>query len=254
MNRDTFRQIVNVIGVIIVLVVNTLAVTLPLNGQDTGAISDRFQVYFVPAGYVFSIWGLIYIGLIAFGVYQALPAQRDNPRLRKVGYLFFLSCLANATWLFLWHYLLFIWTVFVMLILLGLLIAIYLRLGIGRERVSLVERLTTQLTFSVYLGWISVATIANITQVLWYLGWNGEPLTAALWAVIMLAAGVVIAFIMTISRGDWAFILVLIWAYIGIAVKQAETVFVANAAWAAVIALAVLAGAAALRIPRRNVG
>jgi benzodiazapine receptor len=254
MNKDTLRQLANLAGVIVVLVVNGLAVALPLNGQDTGAISDRFQVYFVPAGYVFSIWGLIYIGLIAFGIFQLLPSQRENPRLRKVGFLFFFSCIANAAWLFLWHYLLFTWTVVVMLILLGLLIAIYLRLGIGRVIVSISERLTTQLTFSVYLGWISVATIANITQILWYSGWDGAPLTPVWWAVIMLAAGVVIAFLITISRADWAYLLVLIWAYIGIAVKQADTIVVANAAWAAVVALAVLAGVALLRPPRRNVG
>src|SRR5512139_1923756 len=99
MSKDTIRQYVNLLSVLLALIVNILASALPLNGQNTGAISDRFQVLFVPAGYVFAIWGLIYIGLIAFGVYQALPSQRENPRLRRVGYLFALSCLANIAWL-----------------------------------------------------------------------------------------------------------------------------------------------------------
>ena len=60
--KDTIRQITNLVTALIALAVNIMATTLPLNGQDTGAISDRFQVYFVPAGYVFSIWGVIYIG------------------------------------------------------------------------------------------------------------------------------------------------------------------------------------------------
>ncbi len=80
MKNDLFRQVINILAVILTLVVNGLANALPLNGRTTGSISDGFQVLFVPAGYVFSIWGLIYIGLIAFGIYQALPSQRANPR------------------------------------------------------------------------------------------------------------------------------------------------------------------------------
>ena len=83
--KDTIRQILVVLSVLATIIVNFLAVSLPLNGLNTGEISDRFKVYFVPAGYVFSIWGLIYIGLIAYAVYQALPSQRENPRLRKTG-------------------------------------------------------------------------------------------------------------------------------------------------------------------------
>ena len=88
MKRDTLRQIITVIAVLATIVVNALANILPFNGQETGAISDRFAIYFVPAGYVFSIWGLIYLGLIAYAIFQALPAQRENPRLRSIGGLF----------------------------------------------------------------------------------------------------------------------------------------------------------------------
>jgi hypothetical protein len=173
MNRDLVRQIVNVLAVIVTITMNILANALPLNGQNTGDISDRFQVLFVPAGYVFAIWGLIYIGFITFGVYQALPSQRVNPRLRRVGYLFALSCVANIAWLFCWHYNQFALSVVVMLALLGLLIAIYLRLEIGVKSVSTVEKWMVNIPFSVYLGWITVATIANITDLLYYIGWNG---------------------------------------------------------------------------------
>src|SRR5512143_76218 len=102
--KDTLRQITVVLTVLVTLVVNTLANALPLNGQNTGQISDRFQVYFVPAGYVFSIWGLIYIGLIAYAIYQALPSQRENPRLQATGWWIVLGGLANSAWIFLWHY------------------------------------------------------------------------------------------------------------------------------------------------------
>ena len=101
-------------------------------GQTTGEISDRFEVFFVPASYVFSIWGLIYAGLIAYAIYQLLPAQAQDPHLRSIGTLFILSSLANMAWKFLWHYERFSLTVVAMTILLLCLIAIYLRLDIGR--------------------------------------------------------------------------------------------------------------------------
>jgi hypothetical protein len=99
--KNTLRQVVNVLATIGVIAVNGLANALPLNGQTTGEISDRFDVFFVPAGYVFSIWGVIYLALLGFTIYQALPAQRDNPRLHRIGYLYALSCAANIAWLFL---------------------------------------------------------------------------------------------------------------------------------------------------------
>ncbi|MCJ7530439.1 MAG: tryptophan-rich sensory protein [Anaerolineales bacterium] len=231
MNRDTFRQVINLLAVVATIVVNGLANALPLNGQLTGEISDQFKVYFVPAGYVFSIWGLIYVGLIAFGVYQMLPSQRENPRLRRIGYLFALSCLANIVWLFLWHYEFFIYTITIMVALLGLLIAIYLRLEIGRAQVPVKEKWLVDLPFSIYLGWITVATIANASDVLDYLKWSGWGIRPEVWAVIMLIAGVGIALAMSLTRGDIAYQLVIVWAFVGIAVKQTAMPVVANAAW-----------------------
>jgi hypothetical protein len=217
--------------VIVTITINILANALPINGQNTGDISDMFQVFFVPAGYVFSIWGLIYIGLLAFAVYQALPTQRENPRLRKIGYWFALSCLANSIWIFMWHYNLFPLSLLVMLVLLAALLVIYLRLDIGRTRVSTVERWCVNIPFSVYLGWITVATVANVTDVLYDLGWNGFGIAPETWAVIMLiiAAGLGVA--MAVTRRDVAYLLVLVWAFAGIGVKQAAVPLVATTAW-----------------------
>lgn len=244
MNRDILRQLVVVIAVIATLVMNGLANAIPLNGLTTGEISDRFQVYFVPAGYVFSIWGLIYVGLILYAIYQVLPAQRSNPRLRATGYLVALSCLANISWLFLWHYEQFQLTLVAMGALLALLIAIYLRLGIGRTAASTTERWLVQLPFSIYLGWVSVATIANVTSVLDYLNWGGWGISPEIWTVIMLLVGVGLAFGMAFTRGDVAYGLVIIWAYAGIAVKHSGAPTVATWAWISVglVILAVMIG------------
>jgi benzodiazapine receptor len=231
--------VINVVAMIIALSVNGLANALPLNGKNTGVISDQFRVYFVPAGYVFAIWGVIYIGWIAFAVYQALPAQRNNPRLARIGWLFAANCVANAAWLFTWHYELFPLSVVVMLSLLALLIAIYLRLDIGRAQVSKIEKWTVDVPFSIYLGWISVATIANITDLLYYWRWDGLGIAPQVWAVIMLVVASALALMMALTRGDVAYLLVFAWSFAGIAVKQAPVPLVANAAWV-LLALIVL--------------
>lgn len=238
------RPALNVLAVVLVLVVDGLANALPLNGQTTGQISDRFPVYFVPAGYVFSIWGLIYVGLVAFAVYQALPARRSDPRLRQIDFLFVASCVANAGWIFLWHYEFFPLTVAVMVILLLLLIAIYVRLGIGQARPTTAERWLVFVPFSIYLGWIAVATIANATIVLYWAGWSGWGIAPEAWTVLMLAAGLVIATAVSLTRADVAYLLVIVWAYVGIAVKQsgAPVVAAAAAAMAVLIALVMLGG------------
>jgi len=232
MSKDTLRQLANALSVALALTVNILASALPLNGQNTGEISDRFQVYFVPAGYVFAIWGLIYIGWIAFTIYQFQPAQKESPRLRNLGYLFALSGIFNAAWLVCWHYNLFGLSVLVMLALLGLLIASYLKLNVGRTSVSAAEKWSVDIPFSVYLGWISVATVANITSWLYFINWNGFGIAPQVWAVIMLVVASVLGVLMTLMRKDSGYVFVLVWSFAGIAVKQAAAPLVANSAWA----------------------
>lgn len=235
MNKDTWRQIANILSVVLALTVNILASTLPLNGQNTGEISDRFQVFFVPAGYVFAIWGVIYIGWIAFAVYQALPAQKESLRLRRLGYLFAISGLLNAAWLFAWHYNQFALSVLIMLGLLGLLIASYLRLDVARTKVGTAEKWCVDIPFSVYLGWITVATVANITDLLYLVNWNGFGIAPEIWAMIMILVACLIGLLMALTRRDAAYLFVLVWSFAGIAVKQAATPMVAYAAWAATL-------------------
>jgi hypothetical protein len=242
--RDIFRQVVVLLSTIAVIVVNGLASALPLNGQTTGEISDRFDVYFVPAGYVFSIWGLIYLALIGYSIFQVLPSQRENPHLRRIGYLYVLSCAANIAWIFLWHYEYFPLTLVAMVVLLLLLIAIYLILGIGRTGTSTAEKWLVRVPFSIYLGWITVATVANVTSLLDSLNWNGWGLSAEWWAVIMLVVAGIIASAVSITRGDVAYIAVIVWAYVGIALKHSDTTLVAVTAWvvAVLVPLTLLIG------------
>jgi len=235
MNKDTVRQVLVLLSVIATIIVNGLATALPINGKTTGEISDSFDVFFVPAGYVFSIWGLIYVGLIAYAIYQLLPAQSQNADLRGISALFVLSSLANIAWIFLWHYEFFPLTVVAMTILLLCLIGIYLRLGIGRRKVSTGMRWFVHLPFSIYLGWITVATIANVTSLLDYWNWSGWGISAEAWTVIMLAIATVVGGLVSFRRGDIAYAAVLVWAFAGIAIKHSDNVVVSAAAWTAVV-------------------
>lgn len=235
MSKDTLRQFANMLSVVLALTVNILAAALPLNNQNTGQISDRFKVFFVPAGYVFSIWAIIYIGWIAFTIYQFLPAHKESPRLRRLGYLFALSGVFNAAWLFCWHYNRFGLSVIVMLALLGLLIAAYLKLNVGRMPVGAAEKWCVDIPFSVYLGWITVAAVANITDYLYLIKWTGFGIAPQIWAVVMLAVATLLGVWMTLARRDSGYTFVLVWSFAGIAVKQAAQPLVANSAWAAAL-------------------
>jgi hypothetical protein len=229
--KNTLRQTVVVIVTLITITINILAEALPINGLGTGTISDTFHVYFVPAGYVFSIWGIIYIGMLAYAVYQALPAQKDNPRLQSTGWWVVLGGVANSLWIFLWHYQQFVGTLAAMLVLLASLIAIYLRLGFGQTKVSAGETWAVRIPFSIYLGWITVATVANVEDVLYTFKWHFLNDHATIWMVIILGAVLIIAGLMNFLRRDVAYTLVILWALAGIGAKWPQEGVVTIATW-----------------------
>ncbi len=204
MSRALKRQLANIFALGSVLTINALANILPINGVTTGEVSDSFPSLFTPAGYVFSIWGLIYTLLVIFIIYQALPSQKDNPRLEKLGYAFVVSCAFNFFWLLAWHYGFIGASQLFMLGLLASLIVCYRRLGVGKTEASVAERLTTRLPFSVYLGWITVATVANTSITLLDIGITGGWL-APLWAVVAIIAALGIGYLMLKNRGDVAY-------------------------------------------------
>ena len=236
------RQIVNIFALGAVLTINALANILPINGQTTGELSDKYPSLFTPAGYVFSIWGLIYTLLAVFIIYQALPAQKDNPRLVQLGYAFALSCVFNFAWIIAWHYEYIFLSELIMLGILGTLIVSYERLGIGKTEVPAAERWAVRLAFSVYLGWITVATVANTSVLLIDWGFDGGAF-APLWTIIAIAAALGIGLAVFSRRGDVPYSLVLVWAFAGIAAKQwGATPSVVVAALAAAAVLVVVMG------------
>lgn len=239
--KSKLSQWLVVFATVLMLTVNALANVLPINGMNTGEVSDSFKVFFVPAGYVFSIWGLIYLLLAGFTVYQALPAQRENPILAKIRPWYIIGSLANSVWIFLWHYLRFNLTLVFMLVLLASLLVIYATLRKdGAAFKSAGMKWLVQLPFSVYLGWITVATIANATDVLDYNKWNGFGIAPETWALILLAVAAVLAAWMTLKFRDAAYLAVLVWAFIGIGVKFNGASIVSTGAYIAAGVVGVL--------------
>ena len=241
MGRFGLAQVAVLLAYMGTVAVNALAVLLPIGGRTTQEVSALYPALFVPAGYVFSIWSVIYLGLAAYAVAQSVPPLLRDDRVRSVAWWFVLSGVLNSVWLVLWQTLRIYWTVPVMLALLLTLIAIYRGLRVGRGA-GPAETWLVRLPFSIYLGWISVATIANVSDALLHAQWGGWGLSDVAWAVIMLAVATLLGIVMLLRERDIAYALVLVWAFVGIAVAQRPEPVVAGAALAAavVVALAVL--------------
>lgn len=251
---DFLRQFAVIVITLLTISVNGLANALPLNGIETGQISDNFPTLFTPSGYVFAIWGVIYLGLLAYMVYQALPSQRTNPRLRAIGWWYVLGNVANTIWIFAWHWLQFLPSLGLIVVLLISLIMAYLRLAPARQTPGLVsrgERWTTHLPFSIYLGWVSVATVANSAVYLASIGFDGGFLSPAVWTVILLLVATGLGLFFLRGWRDVAYVGVLIWAFIGIAVNQSEVALVSWTAAGLAALLAVLAVAMVVKTRTR---
>lgn len=222
-DQQSFLKWLNIIAFIVTVIVNSLAgSTTLIGGVNTAQISDSNPTLITPAGYVFAIWGIIYVLLAVFVIYQALPSQKEKEYHRKIGWLFVLSCVFNVTWLFLWQYELLAVSVLVMFLLLASLILIYLRLGIGKPIASMKERIAVHLPFSAYLGWITIATIANVSAALVSSGWDGSGISQDTLAISIIIVALIITILVIATRKDIAYGLVVIWALVGIAAKQSE--------------------------------
>ncbi|MEK5024567.1 tryptophan-rich sensory protein [Paenibacillus sp. FSL M7-1046] len=205
-----------------VIAVNILSVALPLGGNSTGEISDKYHTYFTPAGYAFSIWSLIYLLLAGFIVYQFRESTGSRDSVNSLGIWFVLSCVFNMGWLFLWHYLYIELSLVAMVLMLITLIVIYRKTRSVTDPAT-GEKWLIKLPFSIYLGWISVATIVNVSVVLEKNNWDGFGLSDPAWAVIMLCVGVLLAVMVSFPHRDSIYPLVFVWAFIAIALEHRDT-------------------------------
>jgi hypothetical protein len=249
-------QALNIIAVVATIGFGILSTTMPFFGNTQADVADRYPNLFVPAGLTFSIWSVIYVLIVVFAVYQARDLLGSEeipmPFLQRVGPWFALATLGNIGWLFAFQsgrvalsMLPIVW------LLLGLIVA-YVRLGVGRKEASTGERLAVFLPFSLYLGWVSIAVIANTATTLVYLGWRGEPLPEAFWTVLMIGAGAVLALLALFVRGDLFFMLAVAWAFGGIILERTRAGDAPSVVAAAVAAVVLLAAGAAWAIGTRG--
>ncbi len=213
----------NIAAFAVVIVFNILSSALPLNGQSMPEISAKYPSLFTPSGVTFSVWGIIYLGLFAFVIYQALPHHRDDEKIAAISPLFQLNCLANAAWIVAWHYDLLIVSMLIMLGILTSLVLIYRRLDQSSSAIVSVP-------FRIYTAWICVATIANLSVIQNAYGLDDAWLTAIDWTLLKIALAGSIAAVVVVRKNDIFFAAVVGWAAYGISTMQAETVAVAGAA------------------------
>ncbi len=240
--NPVFRVILTWLAFSLTIVMNALANILPINGLNTGQVSALYPNAFVPDGFTFSIWSVIYMLLLAFIIYSTvLVFKADSPAAHKqlandISPLFWFTCLLNGGWILAWHYLQLTLSLGIMLLFLVALIAIFSKITDATPHLNLAGKILLSLPFVVYLAWICVATIANTTALLVHIKWEAFGIDAAYWSIAMLVVAMVLSLWVLFKFGQPAFPLVVAWAAWGIYRSQ-QTSFpqVATVAAAAAI-------------------
>ncbi len=216
--------VLNIIAFAITITANCLSIFLPLNGKTQLQLSEQYPNLFTPAGATFSIWSIIYTSLVGFIVYQAyvllVQNHRDKERILSITPLFIGVCLCNAGWLFAWHYELTTVSVLIMLVHLGFLVLIHDRLRLAIAWSPLTSKIWLDIPFSIYLGWICVATIANITAWLVSKGITFSFFPPQVWVIMMLVAALLIGIFYVFTRNNKFVALSIVWAFYGIITKR----------------------------------
>ena len=205
-----------------VIAVNALANILPINGYNTGQISAFYPNAFVPAGFTFSIWGIIYFLLLTYTIgftYYSIQRQQYPKAfilIERINTYFLLTCVFNMAWILAWHYLQIELSVLIMLLFLSTLIQLFLKTKSMANDLTLTQRFILQTPFIVYLGWISVATIANITALLVAYKWTAFAVDPVYWSAAMILIAIVLAMLILRKFKVVEFALVVAWALWGI--------------------------------------
>lgn len=247
----------NTLGLIGTIVVNYLANAIPLNGKTTGELSNQYPNLFTPAAITFAIWGLIYLLLAIFCAYQLYIAFKEKKDVMYIDALrleFMVASIANMSWIFAWHYERIGLSVGIMIILLVSLIQCYRSLKIDyKKRSPNGTKYFLFIPISVYLGWISIATIANIAVYLVSIQWNGFGLSEAFWAVSLIVVGILLGFIFMLVHEDIYYALVIDWALLGIFLKRiSEDVRVQSVIFTAILGMIILTLNVLMIVLRKN--
>ncbi|GAB2571308.1 tryptophan-rich sensory protein [Spirosoma areae] len=235
MQNDKLRQVMVVLSIVAMIALNYLSNAGMFGGKTNGEISDKYHTLITPAGYAFSIWGLIFLGLLAFAVYQALPAQQTTPRFRAIGWWVVLNAVCNGIWSPLFNNERIGIALLVILVMLFSLVVIEQRLlekphvpliptdrdaTLPESATSATQTWLARIPFSIYFGWLTVATILNTAVFLKATEFSLMELSEQTWATAILIVGLLVGAIVFNRFRSVAYILVFAWAYAAIAVEQ----------------------------------
>lgn len=222
-------QILNGLAFGSTVFINYLSNTGLINNTTIGEISDDVNSLFTPAGYAFSIWGLIYLLLLGFAIYQGrslfVKVENDDFVL-KTGYWFILSCIFNSAWVFAWIY---GYTGISCILIFGLLISllkIVLKNNMQLEKISKSKLIFLNFPFVIYSGWVTVASIANVSSFLTKIGWNGFGISEEVWTIVLISIATIVNLLVTLKRNMRAFAFVGAWALIAIGVANSTNSFI----------------------------
>jgi len=222
-NVSTFTKVHTTVTFIVMIIVNILANIIPINDMTTGQVSDLYPNLFSPAPITFSIWGVIYILLAGYILYQfGFLCKRDGTvskeLMEKISVFFSISSMANTCWIFVWHFN----SIGISLALMAVILVCLIIINMKTEKAELTlkEKILIRLPFSIYFGWITVATIANATTFLVSIDWNRFGMPDWLWTILILVMGVVIAGVTMLKNRNLGYGIAVIWAYIGILIKH----------------------------------
>jgi benzodiazapine receptor len=212
------QRFLPLLATLVVIAVNAAANIVPINGLQTGELSARYPTGFTPAGWVFSIWGLIYAGLLAYSLFAARAPAASDARIRRVLAPYLASCAGNAAWIFAWHYEQVGASVLCMLVILGGLLAAYVRLG-AEPPASMAERICVDVPFSLYLGWITTAMLANVAA--WFFDVKQYPFELPMeeWALLTVVTATAVYAAAGVRTGDAVYTAVFAWAALGIVLQ-----------------------------------
>lgn len=241
-SRSRVRPALTAGAVLVAFLVNVWSNLAPINGQTIGDISNNQfgDLLITPAGYAFAIWGLIYIGLFVFAAYQLRPAQQGNPRLQH-SYWLAAACGAQIVWVFLFLTGQFVASLVAMLAILVPLVGFYLSLR-SEGQASRAEKWRSQRPISLYLGWISVATILNVAIALTSAGWRGWGVPPVVWTILMIGVAAALGALVLWQQGDWVYPGVVVWALVAIAVRHSDRWSLGGVAVGGAVALLLMMG------------
>ena len=229
LDKNVVRQWATLLSILAAFFTNVLANISPINGLTIGEISNEIfkDVLITPKSYAFAIWGLIYLGLISLGVYQAFPKNRNNDYLQKIGYYLVISSLAQIVWVFLFLSRLFVLSTVAMVAILIPLVLVYLELNISLKYRAKQHKWLVNFPISVYFAWITVATILNVASALYWIEWNGFGLSDVVWTTIMIIVAAIVGIFIRVTRQDKVYCGVFIWALVAIMMRHLDTLPIA---------------------------